>query len=159
MSSLVADVRRLEPLLRQVKPAEWVEKGAPTAYVRQLQSAQNSLQNLIVSTNSLAQDPNHLSVALDTFFRMEKMELLLGSLKEGVRKYQSGDIADQFTVLLVSNSVHKDRLRQHVTDLAAAREQEFKVVDEEAQRCRGTLSRQVTDSKVQPHKNRKQESK
>jgi hypothetical protein len=155
MSTFAADVRRIEPVLRQVKPAEWVEKGAPKAYVRQLQSSQNSLQNLVASTNSLAQDPNRLSVALETFFRMEKMELLLGSLREGVRKYQSADIADQLTVLLASNSVHRDRLRQHLTDLATVREEEFKVVDEEAQRCRSNLSRQGTDSKVQLRQNRK----
>jgi hypothetical protein len=159
MSTLVADVKRLEPVLQRVKPDAWIEKGAPEAYIRQLQSSQASLESLIRSTAALAKDPDRLTVALDTFFRMEKMELLLGSLKEGVRRYQNPEVADEFTSLLASNSVHRDRLRQHITDLASAREQEFKVIDSEAQRCRGMLSRQGVDSKVEPRKNRKQEKK
>jgi hypothetical protein len=142
MSALASDVRRLEPLLQQVKPEDWVPKGAPDAYIRQLQSSTVSLKHLIAATDGLARDPERLPAALDTFFQLEKMELLLASLREGVRRYQSPTLADQFVALLASNSVHRDRLRQHITDLAAVREQEFQVVDREAQRCRASLSKQ-----------------
>jgi hypothetical protein len=157
MSSFVEDVKRLEPLLEQVNVKQWVEGGAPEAYIRQLQSSKASVQNLIAGTDALAQNPDRLTVALEAYFRMETMETLLGSLKEGVRRYQDPAIANQFTTLLAANSLHRDRLRRHITELAAAREQELKVVDQEAQRCRGDLSRQSPAGTRQG--NRKQESR
>jgi hypothetical protein len=157
MAALTADVKRLEPLLAQVQPAEWVQRGAPEAYVRQLKSSQASVQNLIAATAAFSRDPDRLTVALDAFFRMEKMEMLLGSLKDGVRKYGSPDVANQMTILLATNSVHRDRLRQHVSELATAREQDFKIADEEAQRCRSILSRQGSDAKVENRNNRRVE--
>jgi hypothetical protein len=41
------------------------------------------------------------------------------------------------------NSANRDKLRQYITDLAAAKEQEFDVADKEAQRCRGMLTKQT----------------
>jgi hypothetical protein len=148
MAELIEDVKRLDPLLRQVNVARWVENGAPEAYIRQLKSSQATVQNVIAATAALARDPDRLTVALDAFFIMEKMEMLLGSLKDGVRRYQSAEVANELTTLLAANSIHRDRLRLHLTELANAREQEFKVMDEEAQRCRSNLSRQSTDAKA-----------
>ena len=142
MTELSADVAKLQPLLEQLQPREWVNKGAPDTYVKQLQSASASLQHLIAATAALGADPDKLSTALDAFFKMEKMELLLGSLKDGARRYQSPALADRITAAVAANSVHRDRLRQHVSELAAAREQELEIMDQEAQRCRGTLSRE-----------------
>jgi hypothetical protein len=159
MTSLAEDVRRLEPVLVQVQPSGWVEKGAPGTYIKQLQSSKASLQQLIAATDALAQNPDRLTSAIDALFRLERMELLLGSLKEGARKYQSPEIADQLTVLIAQNSIHRDRLRQHISDLAAAREQEIRLMDQEAQRCRSMLSRQAPEVKTEPGKNRKQERK
>jgi len=36
----------------------------------------------------------------------------------------------------------RDRLRHYVVELAAIKEQEFAIMDQEAQRCRAMLSRQ-----------------
>jgi hypothetical protein len=159
MASLVADVRRLEPVLLEVKPAGWVEKGAPGTYIKQLQSSRGSLQQLIAATDALAQTPDRLTFALDALFRLERMELLLGSLKEGARKYQSPEVADQLTSLIAQNSIHRDRLRQHITDLAVAREQEISLMDQEAQRCRSMLSRQPAQANQETRKTGKQERK
>ena len=142
LAAMSADVRTLQPLLDQLQPREWVNKGAPDAYVKQHQSAAASLQHLIAAGDVLAAQPDKLTVALDAFFKMEKMELLLASLKEGARRYQSPALADRLTTVVAANSVHRDRLRQHVSELAAAREQELEIIDQEAQRCRATLSRE-----------------
>lgn len=158
MAALLAHVKQLEPLVKQINPQPWVAKGATETYVKQLDSSLGSLQNLIGATERLAKEPDKLQAALDTFFRMERVEILLASLKEGARKYQSGALADQLTKLLAENSVHRDRLRQHLMDLAAAREQEFRIADEEAQRCRGILSRQsLTETKPESRRNRRLE--
>lgn len=142
MAALTADIGKLQPLLAEMQPRDWVNKGAPAAYVKQHESAAASMQHLAAATGKLAAEPDRLTAALDAFFRMEKMELLLASLKEGARRYQSPALADRVTAAIAANSVHRDRLRQHVAELAATREQEFEIVDREAQRCRGVLSRQ-----------------
>jgi hypothetical protein len=142
MSTLVADVRKLDPLLAHVKPQDWVAEGAPQAYVQQLESSKSLLQHLVYATDALAQNPDRLTTALSAFFHFEKMELLLGSLNQGVRKYQSPDLADMITSQLARHSVHRERLRQHITDLATVREQEFELLDQEAQRCRASAARE-----------------
>lgn len=156
MAQLRDEVKKLEPLLRKVDPKVWVDKGAPASYARQLQSAQNSVTSLMSSTAALAQDPQRLSVALDAFFRLERMELLLSSLNEGVRRYQSTTLADELNTLMAGNAIHRERLQQHVTDLAAAHEQDLELMNREAQRCRVELSRQAVGVEKSGSKNRKQ---
>lgn len=143
MAALATDIRKLEPLLGQVNAADWVAKGAPRAYVQQAKSAQGTLAHLVVATSALAQEPERLTAALEAFFQMERMELLLGSLRSGVRKYQSPDLGDHLNRAWGTNAVHRDRLRQHIRDLAHVREQEYKIVNQEAQRCRGMITQQA----------------
>lgn len=143
MTALAGDVRKLEPLLSQVKAAEWISQGAPKAYVQQAKSAQGTLAHLVVATSALAEEPERLTAALEAFFQMERMDLLLGSLRNGVRKYQSPDLGDMLNRAWATNAVHRDRLRQHIRDLAQLREQEYKIVNEEAQRCRGMITQQA----------------
>jgi hypothetical protein len=40
--------------------------------------------------------------------------------------------------VVAENSTSRDKLRQHITDLAGQQEQELVVLDQEAQRCRTT---------------------
>lgn len=143
MGALQEDVRKIEPLLRRVDTPHWIQRGAPEAYARQLASSQTAVQQLVASADKLARSPEQLTAALDTFFELERMELLLNSLREGVRKWQSDDLANEFTRVLGANILHRDRLRQHIRDVAATRETEYKVANEEAQRCRGMLLRQT----------------
>jgi len=143
MAAIATDVRRVEPLLKQANPSQWTERGAPQAYISQLQSAQASVQSLITVTQQLADQPENLMTALDAYFQMERMELLLNSIRDGIRKYQSGSLADQFNRVFAGNSVDRDRLRQHIRDLANMRDQEFQIANQEAQRCRGILTRQT----------------
>jgi hypothetical protein len=143
MKSLVDDVKKMEHLINRADPEYWVAKGAPSAYVQQQKSAQVSMQHLIASTEKLSTDPEHLVSAIDTLFQLEKMELFLGSLREGIRKYQNSSLADDISHALTANLLHGERLRQHIQDLAVTREQEFKVINQEAQRCRGMISQQA----------------
>jgi hypothetical protein len=43
--------------------------------------------------------------------------------------------------VLSENNASRQQLRQYLVDLAANKEQEFKVMDEEAQRCRESISK------------------
>jgi len=142
LDSLSSQAKRLKPILDQLTPQEWVAKGAPDAYVAQWKGAQAELGYLVDSAKALEKQPERLTLALDTYFRMQSLETRLNSLVEGVRNYQNPAVGDLLFGVLAENSTNRDKLRQYITDLAATKEQEFKIVDQEAQRCRGVLSRQ-----------------
>jgi hypothetical protein len=132
---------RLKPILDQLTPQEWVAKGAPQGYVSQWQQAEKELGYVTDSAKAFENDPDRLSLALDTYFRWQRLASDLASLVEGVRHYQNPAVGDLVVSVLGENSSNRELLQQHITDLAAQKEQEFAVVDQEAQRCRGTVTR------------------
>jgi len=142
LTALATAVRDTEAILRRADIKVLQENGAPETYIKQLRSAQSSMQQLVTATATLAGDPERLSAALEAYFQMERVELLLDSLRDGIRKYESPDLADMLNQTFSRNAVHRGRLRQHIRDVADLREQEFQIANEEAQRCRGTLTKQ-----------------
>jgi hypothetical protein len=141
LDALSAQSKRLKPILDQLTPQEWVSKGAPEAYVAQWRGAQNELGYLVDAVAALQKQPERLTLALDAYFRLQALELRLNSLVDGVRNYQNPAVGDLLVGVQGENSSNRDKLRQYITDLAATKEQEFQVVDKEAQRCRGVLGR------------------
>jgi hypothetical protein len=133
--------KRLKPILDQLTPQEWVAKGAPQTYVLQWQEAEQELSYVATSAQSLEREPERLTLALDTLFRWERLDVDLSSLVEGVRHYQNPAVGDLVVSVLGENSSNRERLKQHIADLATQHEQEFAVVDKEAQRCRGQVTR------------------
>jgi hypothetical protein len=142
VATLSAQAGRLKPILEQLKPQDWVAKGAPAAYVQQWQSAREELGYLGDTAAVLEKQPEKLTAALDTYFRLQSIEGRLLSLAEGVRKYQNPGVADLLVGVLGDNSANRDHLRQYITDLAVQKEQEFTVLDKEAQKCRVESNRQ-----------------
>jgi uncharacterized membrane protein YccC len=132
---------RIQPLVEQVRPKEWVAKGASDTYVQQWDSAHAQAQTVKLSADNLVREPERLSAALDTYFRLQNLEVVLTSLIDGVRKYQNPALADLLRSVLSENNASRQQLRQYLVDLAAIKEQEFKVMDEEAQRCRESISK------------------
>jgi len=143
MTALAQHVQRFEPLLAQTHAEDWVKRGAPRAYVDQLGRARAEIGYLVGSSKDLAAHPERLTMALDTFFRMESVDAMLRSLAAGIRKYQNPAVADLLQGLIADTGSDREKLRQYMVALAAYREQQFKVMDEEAQRCRSALSRQA----------------
>lgn len=142
LSAMVATANRLEPILAQLNPGTWKEAGAPDAYVQQLQSTKLALQYLQVSADRLSKDPNRVTYAMDTYFRLRSLEQMLESLATGVRRYQNPAIGDLLSGIANENAANREFLEQYMKDVAAVREAEFQVADAEAQRCRGVLSKQ-----------------
>ena len=140
LQGLSAQTGRLLPVLEQVRPKEW--QGASETYVQQVESTRTQAAGLQTLLGTLAREPEKLSAALDTFFRLQNLESLLGSLSEGVRRYQNPALADLLTGLVAESSGSRQQLRQYVMDLVSLKEQEYHVMDREAQRCRAFLSRQ-----------------
>ena len=159
LSAMVANANRLDPILAQLNPEAWKEAGAPEAYVQQLQSTRRALQSLQVSADRLSKDPNRVTYAMDTYFRLQTMEQILGSLATGVRRYQNPAIGDLLFGIANENAANREFLEQYLKDLAAVREAEFQIVDAEAQRCRGILRKQppvIQKRSVPPPKQEKQ---
>ncbi len=140
--NLEIQAQHLQPVLDQVKPETWVAKGAPDAYVTQWKSSEAELRYLLQSSQSFARQPDRLPLALETYFRMQAMDSMLGSLIDGIRKYQNPATGDLVQGIMNENSGNRERLRQYIVDLATQKEQEFQIADKEAQRCRGTLLNQ-----------------
>ena len=105
----------------------------------QWNSTQAQLKYLISSSEAFSRQPERLALGLDTYFRMQAVDSMLGSLAEGVRKYQNPALASIMQSVIAENSANRDRLRQYLQDLATQKEQEFQVADREAQRCRAAL--------------------
>lgn len=143
LDALSAQSKRLKPILDQLTPQQWVSKGAPETYVAQWRDAQTELGYLVEAVKALEKQPDRLSLALSAYFRLQALELRLNSLVDGVRTYQNPAVGDLLVGVLGENATNRDKLRQYITDLAATKEQEFQIVDQEAQRCRGVLSRQA----------------
>lgn len=132
---------RLKPILDQLTPQAWVSKGAPEAYVSQWQEARKELGYVTDSAKAFENDPERLTLALDTYLRWQRLASDLASLVEGVRHYQNPAVGDLVVSVLGENSSNRDLLQQHIVDLAAQKEQEFAIADQEAQRCRGVLTK------------------
>lgn len=142
LDSLDLQAQHVKPIIDQVKPEAWVAKGAPKAYVMQWATAQAELKYLLSSSDALSKQPERLTLALDTYFRMQALEATLSSVTEGIRKYQNPALADLMQAVVSENSSNADKLRQYVQDLATQKEEEFKIADREAQRCRESLMKQ-----------------
>jgi hypothetical protein len=141
IGALAAQAERLKPILEQLTPPEWVKQGAPEAYVSQWQSARQELAYVAGAAKAMEREPERLTLSLDTYFRLQGLETHLNSLVDGVRKYQNPAVGDLLVGVISENSANRDKLRQYITDLATQKEEEFVVVDKEAQRCRSALSR------------------
>ena len=139
IDALSTQAQHLKPIMDQVQPAEWVSKGAPDAYVAQWNSTQSQIKYLIGSSEAFSRQPERLTLGLETYFRMQSVESALGSLTEGVRKYQNPALASIMQSVIAENSANRDKLRQYLQDLAKQKEDEFQVADREAQRCRAAM--------------------
>ncbi len=142
LAALSAGTRRMKPIMDQCNPQTWRDTEAARSYSPQWKGAQNELQYLTLTAEKLARDPERLPVALETFFRLQSLETSVSSLIEGIRKYQNPAVADLLQGALVENQNNHERLKQYLTELAQTKEDEFKVMDKEAQRCRGVMSKQ-----------------
>ncbi len=147
ITSINKDTAKLRPLLAQLNPQQWYDqKGAPSTYILQLQTAQRQVNDIDVTTKMLSQKTEDLALALDEYFRLEALDFSARSLAEGARKYGPHGQADQLDALVAGNFANRERLRQYLKDLSTSLQQNFKIADEEAQRCRGIISKEPAPS-------------
>lgn len=146
LSDLNAQTDQLKPLLVQLNPGLWVNKGASTTYIQQWQEGQKQLADVLATTQQFGQKTENLTLALDTYFRLEALESTTRSLTEGAQRYGNRALADRLNAYIARSFTSRERLRDYLEDLAASTEQNFKIADEEAQRCRGMISKETPQS-------------
>jgi hypothetical protein len=137
--ALADNAERLMPMLQQIKPEDWVAKGASDTYVSQWKTSEQQCKALATDARTLAQSPDKLTEVLKVLFRVQFLELSMGSLEEGLRKYQNPALAELLNGTSAENIPYREKLQQFAIDLADQREQDYKVADAEAQRCRNQL--------------------
>jgi len=148
LAAIASYADRLAPFVDQIHPENW--NGAPDGYIAQAKTCRNEVRAAAAEARKLDQNPEKLTEALQLLFRIRAMETVLASFSDGLRKYSNPPMADMLNSAVAENAANKDRLQQYILELAIAREQEFRVADEEAQRCRQTLSRQPYPTRQSP---------
>lgn len=147
IAAINKDTQKLRPLLAQLKPQQWYDQnGAPSTYILQLQSAQQQINDVDVTTKMLAQKTEDLALGMDEYFRLEALDISTRSLAEGARRYGPPGQADRLDALIAQNFSNRQRFRDYLKDLATSTQQNFKIADEEAQRCRAIISKEPPSS-------------
>jgi hypothetical protein len=152
IAKVVTNAQQLTPLLQKIDPQSWVQKGAPGAYILQWQTCQGQLRDVQTVANRLSQSPENLPKVLDLYFRLESLELTVRSIGEGAQTYDDRTVASQVLRLAGSSFDSRQRLREYLTDLAESNEANCEIADEEAQRCRGMISREPAAAPTKKHK-------
>ena len=147
LQKIGAHAERVLPLLEQADVSAWQSHGAPAAYAAQLQSSKEQARALADEAKTVAANPEVLSGELRVLFREQGLETTIGSVAEAMRKYQSGQAAQELIAASAEAGEDRDRLQRYVVNLAAERENEYQVMDKEAQRCRGIMLAPTTAKK------------
>ncbi len=135
--------QQLAPILNSLKPQQWFDqKGAPTTYILQWQLAQQQVKDVSSTISALMQQTDNLSLGLDLYFRLEALDVTSRSLSEAANKYADRVTAQKLSSQLAQNFADRERFRDYLKDLAASTQQNFKIADAEAQRCRGMISKE-----------------
>lgn len=140
LQEMSGQAARLLPALDKVDAQAWLERGASETYLAQLQSSKEQARALSDGAKALARNPEKLAPSLELFFRIEALDVMLRSLEEGIRKYQTPNVAETLASLAAAGGANRERFRRYMVNLAAERERQFEMMDREAQRCRTVLT-------------------
>ena len=141
LEQLAAQTQRLVPVIQEIKASEWIARGAPASYVDQAKTVNDEVRYLVRTSGELARDPEKMTLALETYVRLETLDTMLLSLSEGLRRYQNPALADLIQGILGENDGQRHRLRGYLVELISTKETELRIMNDEAQRCRGMIVR------------------
>jgi hypothetical protein len=144
------DTAALRPMLDQVDGPGWIQKGASSTYLEQVQSSKDQAGAIVTEAHALARNPEKLSSGLELYFRLQGLETMLGSVEEAMRKYQTPQLAEDLSAAFARFGANRERFRNYIIQLAADREHQFEVMDQEAQRCRALLMAAPQPAKTKP---------
>ncbi len=136
IAAMATRLGEVKPILEQLKPELWVEKGASEAYTQQLEATRTELHGVEWSLNNLAGKPEKLSFVVDAYFRVQSFRAKVASINDAVRRYQNPAIAELIDAYLTDSSGAQIQLQTYLRDLSELKEAELEVMESEAQRCR-----------------------
>ncbi|MGB7763266.1 MAG: hypothetical protein WBL61_25750 [Bryobacteraceae bacterium] len=140
LDEISAHGARLSEALGRINVRPWIDRGASETYLEQWQSASEQAKALADTAGALARNPEKLSAGLDVLFRIQALETMLGTLEQGMLKYQTPADAAALAALSGENGANRSRLERYLVNLAADQERQLQVMDSEAQRCRTLLT-------------------
>ncbi len=139
---IVKNIATGRKVLAELRPAEWIQDGAPEAYVEQLETLRADLESTVLAAQALGREPQRLSYAVDTFLWLERSDSLLDSIADGVRKYSNGAVADLLDSARGRNAGNIGTLKGYMRQLAVELETSMNIAHNEAQRCRAAVAGQ-----------------
>lgn len=131
----------IKTILDQVRPKEWIQHGAPEAYVSQYETLQSELNNVKLSAEALGRKPETLSLTVHTFLWLDRVNSMLDSMADGVRRYQNPSVAELLIAARNRNQGAEMGLKDYMRQLADQWQTRMEIANDEAQRCRDTLVR------------------
>lgn len=134
-----ADKTRL--IVEELRPKEWIQDGASSAFVDEHEALVRELEYLRRVAVQLEDRPESLTVAMDTFFWLERLQSMTRSLAGGSEQYQSAALAELLRGANGRIVDHRDTIKTYMRQLAADREEALAVAHDEAQRCRSIMLR------------------
>lgn len=144
VDAILKEDDQLAPILSAMNPQVWYEKrGAPSTYVIQWQAGQRQVKDLNAVARLFARNPEDLPSALDLYFRMEALETTARAVNEGAQRYGDAAAAGQLQQFVATNFDTRQRFRDYIRELAASLQQNYKIADEEAQRCLAAQNKQT----------------
>ena len=132
----------MKALLEQVRPKEWIQDGAPDAYVTQHEGMISEIDSLAASAQDMIRHPDKLKSVVDTFLWIDRLSSMIESLEQVVRRYQNGAVAELLVAARDRNVTESEKLKGYLRQLVVSRETEMDIADSEVQRCREQLARQ-----------------
>ena len=89
---LVEHSKQMEDLLLRVRPKEWIQDGAPQAFVSQHEELIQDIANLSLSAQNVHRNPEKLSAVVDTYLWLDRLDSMIGAQ---VSEPGSGGFADR----------------------------------------------------------------
>ena len=136
---VVQNMETSKKVVLQLRPQEWVQDGAPEAYIEQHQLLQGEMEQVRLAALALGREPERLTYAMDTFLWLDRVDSLMGSVAAGVRQYYNSAVADLLDSARNRNSDSVATVKQYLRQLAEHVESSMRVAHSEAQRCREAI--------------------
>jgi hypothetical protein len=140
IQELGAHAGRLLAVLEKTDPKPWIENGASETFAAQAVTGREQARALATEAAALAKNPERLSAALQVLFRVQALDSITRMLAQGAARYGRDGEAQDLAALQAESGAGRDRVQAYVVNLAAQREREYLVMDQEAQRCRGIVT-------------------
>lgn len=133
---VVQNMDTARKVVEQLRPREWIQDGAPEAYVDQHQTLLQEMEQVSLAAQALGRDPESLTYAVDAFLWLDRTDALMGSIAAGARQYYNAAVAELLDSARNRNADGIATVKQYLRQLAEHVESSMRVAHREAQRCR-----------------------